>query len=1054
MHRRPVALMAALLVTGAVVLAAGGCVSSPPPPTEAEEAPAPATPGATEPAVPSTQAPTAPPSAVPAPLAVSPKPSPKAPAAPKAKGKGAAPALVAVSAAGRRITGVMLQGAAFDFAYDPQAGSLLAVAPVAGTVTLYPKAYLEGANTSFIGPVAAGKYPSSAVWKRYKDKTYFVVGPHYPGDLRILDAATLEVAQSVAVGPLDFDSSCLMGPVSTSTDPNDPYVYYSYRKGPSVRAARISLVTFQDEGDLGLGEREYFESVRISPDGQRLYVQYATFWRLAEPDAEAGAKGRWRLLNRGLLAPAATDPFGFFCTDPSNHSVGCGKALFTADLRTMIAKLDFAPFCIFPDRPVMVGFPIGDYKRIILQLTAASCNTLKDLGRLTLTNVLKAPPEPPDAKARAEAKPFPFKFRCFADPAGARVLVAYADKAMLVPLADLGVEEEPSLTVRLELPRTAIVDEPLRLPVKLPNPTASAELKDAPAGMTLHDGLLTWTPTPANLGTVSFAIEVRDGDHSQTQPYVLTVTRRSVVLGFTPTNVFVSPSGKWVVAMAKSYREAAPPGAGGPVSVPMSRVALVDVNQRRVLADRKLLYEATTAAVDDEAVYVAPLNAKAVDKFSLNDLSFVQRVEVPAQVLQMTSVSSKVLAVSTDDGILLLASSNLKDMEDESPLAKALARIPVRSAANGPAGRLGFTLVHPLPDGWSAGYWCMDPDFSKVTLITAAIGWPALYSNSSVLTFMEPHPWGRYWQSGQLMSSAGERIGDVARERQVDVLSSQPLAVVLTNNPDRLDLMPGHSALNTAKGYTGGWALILKDLVRGKEIGFIPLTAGPVPGTADPVAILTCAGDKICVLLGTSLFFETPDAETLKKAETPLELLRPREIVVIRPGTSARLEHKVRGGTPPYEFSLTPGGVHEPVRKGIAIDPTTGVVTVTASELVKPWAIDALRAYNGPKYQMPVDRAAKPPPPPLPAERVRQLREQFHLMTGRTLDGVPVCVPLQITVADKKGQQALLYYQVVVEVSEALAIEAFKAASPPVSRPPVLPPPVPPLPAKSAGGRP
>ncbi len=116
---------------------------------------------------------------------------------------------------------VTLKSPCIDFAINPETGALAGIDANAGTVTLYPRDYLDGKNTEVIGPVMVCRFPVSIVFKRYKDKSYFVVTGQRDGIIDVLDARNLRSVRRIITA--DMAAAWL----ATSQSPEDPSVYYA-----------------------------------------------------------------------------------------------------------------------------------------------------------------------------------------------------------------------------------------------------------------------------------------------------------------------------------------------------------------------------------------------------------------------------------------------------------------------------------------------------------------------------------------------------------------------------------------------------------------------------------------------------------------------------------------------------------------------------------------------------------------------------------------------------------------------------------------------------------
>jgi hypothetical protein len=913
---------------------------------------------------------------------------------------------VAVTAAGKSIRGVVLRGKASDFAFNPASGALLAVEPDAGVVTLYPRAYLEGASPEVIGPVKVGQYPASIVCKRYRDKTYFVVGCMGESTLSVLDARTLAVVKVIKLGRQDSSSLC------TADDPADPYIYYVSSAAPGDRISRVNLATSADEGALKLtGTRiPAVGTLAVSPDGRRLYTHPFRTGSTSDIDiytpCEIDGPRGWRLGRHVVNVGPLT------CPDPFNLTVAAGNVMFSADLVTRSSPLLYTPEAFFADRAVIVGTrPPPGLPKAKRYLVAASYNTLQVFGEMAIPLALEAdaqgPPPKPSDDSRWDFRPL---FRCFADAAGNRVLMACGSKALLVPLSDLAVTAEPLLGVRAQWPETVYVGESLRLPLEPLDTQATLELKEAPPGMKLLGHVLAWNPAVQQLGKHSLTLRVLIGSHERLQTHELNVTRRSITLGFAPDGLALSPSGKLAVAWASFYTNP-DRGSGAPTAAARaSRLALIDLQQGRVLADRTLSFSGTTAAVDEGGVYVGSGREPGLYRLHLKDLSEAARGSTLGNVVGITPVTETLLAVSRDEGVMLVTSADLKPAD--VPLGGVLDRIwPSGQWWVGPQLNQfapgTFSRLQRLPDGWWVANCLITPDFSKAVLMANPMGLPTLPTPATTGVNYQPlGPWRLRLGNGRLYTETGRLLGEPnTLNDSTQILPSLPIAVTLVGNH------PGGDPV------ASGQALLLSELVTGKAVEKIPVTVGPLP--ADPASrartAFACFGNTVYVTVSNEIFVVPLDAAVLARFPAPFTLETPAEIAIISPEAPTRIPHKVRGGAGPVQFSLVGR------RTGVSIDPATGTVTVDGPALVKE-AAKAIESFvigyagsPGPKGLAP-DGAPRRDP-------IQNLKERFQAMTGRPATGIPVCIPLRVAAMDKEEHTAVLSYEAILEVPETAIIK-------------------------------
>jgi hypothetical protein len=315
------------------------------------------------------------------------------------------------------VTTIDLSSTVSDSAMNPETGALATIDSSEDTITLYPRAFLDGHDKNVVGPISIGRNPTSIVFKTWKNKRYFVVACTKDNSICVLEATTLEKVKTLSLGRDQV--SC----VATATNSTDPYVYYAFGTGHDGRAARINIDGFADEGAIipGLTVKD----LAVSPDGRRIYTR--------GPWSPTGFGGYQHWIDRKTGKDTWSQfhyehiTVGPYLVDPLGRYVATGEHLYSVDLEATICELDFTPAGFFRDRPVIFGLR-GNY------LIAASSENFKTLGVAPLTPDPKAPNHP--ALLREYPK------HCLADSLGNRIILARARQLILIPLSVLGIGEE------------------------------------------------------------------------------------------------------------------------------------------------------------------------------------------------------------------------------------------------------------------------------------------------------------------------------------------------------------------------------------------------------------------------------------------------------------------------------------------------------------------------------------------------------------------------------------------------------------------------------------
>jgi DNA-binding beta-propeller fold protein YncE len=156
---------------------------------------------------------------------------------------------------GSKVSMLKLDKPCRDFAMDPATGAIAGVDPNNDTVTLFTRDYLDGKSTTLVGPTKVGKVPASIAFKKYKDKSYFVVACRKENTVYLLDATKLTVVKSFDASvkaPPQVAMGGELGAVAAPADPDDPFIYFA---GINVRSnpfGRINVAQLSDPEKVGV----------------------------------------------------------------------------------------------------------------------------------------------------------------------------------------------------------------------------------------------------------------------------------------------------------------------------------------------------------------------------------------------------------------------------------------------------------------------------------------------------------------------------------------------------------------------------------------------------------------------------------------------------------------------------------------------------------------------------------------------------------------------------------------------------------------------------------
>lgn len=236
--------------------------------------------------------------------------------------------------------------------------------------------------------------------------------------------------------------------------------------------------------------------------------------------------------------------------------------------------------------------------------------------------------------------------RVIYDVARDRAIVQLRSYVLLVDLSQLDVPARGELRLPIAAVTALVGGDPVELPV-VHGPSCLPELVSPPRGATLSDGKLRWTPSADQVGV--YALRVRDrviGD-ATLATVLVNVALPIYPLGFPPQWLQADPSGRHAIAWS----------AG--VNRRDTRVAVVDLAARKILANRVLELAAQQFTVDGDDVYGLFSEPAQLIRY---DANLEPQLTVAHEGIQSLRVQGPLLIGLKRQGIVALDRSTLRDV--------------------------------------------------------------------------------------------------------------------------------------------------------------------------------------------------------------------------------------------------------------------------------------------------------------------------------------------------------------------------------------------------------
>jgi hypothetical protein len=862
--------------------------------------------------------------------------------------------------------------------------------------------------------------------------------------LRMLDDTTFE-----PVGQIEIKLGRPLALAVSSNSSAPAFAYYSTSyNGANGMVGRINLDTKQDEGLIIRGDE--VRELAVSFDGRTLYGR--------RPGSSPSGHRAWRIDadgSRVTLLNSLHEDSQAHVADPFGGLVASGKELRSPDLGRVIAKLDWPVRAFLRGRPVVLSATDNG-------IAAYSSNTYEAVGSVSF-------PDPAPAVERAPGKPGrgdrPTGWRRSADTPqqfvleyGAvlyqrfiacderRNIVMYLSENLvgIAPLSALKLPNEPMLAVRIEGPGECEVGQPLTLKLAALDPKAQVSLEGAPEGMTIDPaaGAIRWTPSSAQVGSFRFTLRMKSGALERAQETSVLVQRRSLIVPFGADVLALSPDARRAVAV--SFAGGEKDEFGRAEAARFGRVAVYDVQQRKLIVDRALNFTANNAvAMGNDAVYLGATGTDALYALSLTDLSEVRRVFTPAQL-------NRLIVVGDD----LYAFAYVSNSIDAKPLRYRLPKVepipdPPPTRSYRPYGT--WPYPEPVDDGWLMR-----------GVVTDASGKPRLLVRPIEFTEFTSSPRTYRRLNGREIHQSNDRAAvqtwDVALHgNQIARMTGQPIAqldggsprngsVVLRDRPAVVtltaDLRSGEGS--AARTQSERIRLTVRDLVTGATRQTIALTDGPaeLPRATQPEEPrIAAAGDSIVALANRKLFVVPIKDITARDIPEPLSFVHAQSAFVLPHDRPLTIECHVRGGKAPVAFAAAQD------MPGVSVDAKTGAMTIdpepfmerapdVVQQIVMEQAMSQRNANEGAADTTTVlQRVAAP------------LQERFKVLTGKDAVGFPMSVAADVTARDDEQQPAMLnrvvlldvpFDRLIPKVEKALAEDRQRRASATPPPPPAL----------------
>ena len=859
-----------------------------------------------------------------------------------------------------------------DFAINPTTGDIATVDPQAHRARLF-RATEAFNNVPDSDNVRLGDTPVAITYKKFGKQELYAAVCTQDSHMYVIDADSFSLVKKI---PL---TSAGVSNVTSSSNPEDPFIYYNYGSGHGSSAGVVDLREMVDRG-VAFGDSM---DCAISADGRMAYRRGpwspSGFASLLMTNSFTDEKP--------IFAPLFYDhrSTGGYIPDPAGAYTICGHQVYAKGLEKLVATLGFTPSGFFRERPLIVG---ANAEKVFL----ASYNTLSSIGQsIEIPASLKgdASSLPRGVRSSADFKRVGLKVRVLPDDQYGRVLYAFRDRIALIPLAEFELPDEPFMALK-PVETNLVVGKASSVEIAARDERVSVVTGALPDGATKTKTGFEWSPTNDHVGEIKVPVTLSFGEIQRVMELSFHVTQTSVRAPFAVGGAFVDQCAEQIVCWTGPAVDARgrPVSSGSSAPAVQHRIAVVSLTGEEQGEPILLTYPVSKAIIADSKVVVLPSAENArVDIFDIKTLERVKTLLATEPLIDISSV----------DGELMLHGQSVIDVYD----LKSFAR--VRSVGSA-SGGVTSAAISGLKDGLLTRGILYDVSGDKPTLLVAPTGFLTIEGADT-----------RLYSGSFLQRKASEttvRTNVDVRNRGAASIVDGPVSVPGRNIT--LSLEEARNSVQLQGSSRGSVVQFRVTLIIRDSDGTLKLRV-PILNESTPAIsgsetfrskLLMVAGHAI-VIVGDRIFRWPLSDDSLptvvEKVEAVEFHIEPRQSTFLVEGSTTELKHSAKGGKAPYEFFLLTR------LDGVTMDDKTGVTTITTEKLMKEVAATIRKA--GVETSDAGAAVQK-----LKSQALDVMKSTVTLV-GRKVSGVPVAVPIHFKAIDEDGNVAEMQYFVLIEIS-------------------------------------
>ncbi|MFO0939567.1 MAG: hypothetical protein U0930_02250 [Pirellulales bacterium] len=814
--------------------------------------------------------------------------------------------------------------------------------------------------------------PISIVYKKYADTDWFVLACDRDSYVYFLNTSTFEEVKKVKLAKADVKK------LAVSANSKDPFIYYvSESGGVGVLDAR----NLMDRGEV----IDSVTSLILSSDGMCAYCNETLGFRslrMKSTFADELPQFAKVFSYRNELSKIVPDARGEYSA--------IGGSIFVKDMSQQVFSYSsFKPKCFLKERPVALGL---DHQ----VLRAVSTNDLREVG-LGVKLAIGGPNIGQNLRISSEERQLIDRMTGGSDTSNENceilvnerrslILAVTKNALSVVPLAALGIPDEPSLSVDIGITdlRVGVAQ---KVPIKPHDPRVKVEYLKLPDGAVETQGGLDWNPDDSQVGTCTIPLALKVGEMVRNYDAVFQVTQPFTSCPIAMTSFVVDESAGYIVCWNGSRLD----NEGRPIGTmvtpgPMApRVAVISLKAGKAPLTLSFDDNVWKVVVGNNRIAVVLQSKRtSVDVYDLNGLKKIKTLDANGPLTDLTIEK---------DSLLL----HMENTTEVYHLSSFKAQRPM-------AGKQGSWSAEPNRElRFSQKNQLLDGRLIEGVLFNLKSNDPLLLVSPMQLPVIgQPKP--------ELYSGSFLRSEAVVTPLNKDALFTGPLPL-----PGKQLQVSLEDSFSKSKHSDDGVMTPPKQLVtlllHDQELNVldrIPIvneTSDDLGAYSTSKATIQVTGSAVYVSVGNRIYrwkYQPPKRRDGSQSEDNSFHVVPEQQHFVLNGNKTTLKHNVLNAKGSVEFTLLSDFA------GVQINRELGTVTINQSELLDSVTSKIRQiAGNGDlQKQIATIQAAS-----------TQLSSTISKRLKAKISGFPVAITISFQVKDEEGQVATMQYFVIADIS-------------------------------------